>query len=87
MHGYGISVSNSVQGESANMVEKENAGVLFEPENADELVSKLFILKNDKKQYLTIKKCCSSGAVKYDRSVLANKMLDYQSKSSKKVQF
>ena len=75
--GMGIPVLHGVQGESAGIVEQEKAGLLFEPENADELVTKLILLKNDTRQYTTIKKSCFNGATKYDRSKLAQKMLKY----------
>lgn len=74
--GMGIPTLHGVAGESAEIVEKEGAGIVFEPENADQLVESLMLLKNDKQLYRQFRKSCLLGAKNYDRSVLAKKMLD-----------
>lgn len=74
--GMGLPVLHGVAGESAAIVQKESAGVLFEPENSDDLIVKLLELKNNPERYLALQKKCLLGAVKYDRAVLARKMLN-----------
>ena len=74
--GMGIPVLHGVQGESADIVEKEQSGLLFEPENANELVDKLIMLKNNPEQYRKTKDSCLNSAINFDRSILADKMLN-----------
>ena len=45
--GMGLPVLHGVAGESAEIVVQENAGVVFEPENSDDLIEKLLELKNN----------------------------------------
>ncbi|MGE4578794.1 MAG: glycosyltransferase family 4 protein [Desulfuromonadales bacterium] len=73
--GMGIPTLHGVAGESAEIVEREGAGVVFEPENADDLVENLMRLKNNQILYRQFKENCLAGAKNYDRSVLAGKML------------
>jgi len=73
--GMGLPVLHGVAGESAEIVEKEGAGVVFEPENSDDLIEKLLELKNNAEKYRALQKSCLAGAVKYDRGVLAENML------------
>ena len=74
--GMGIPVLHGVAGESAEIVEKEKAGLVFEPENDNELVDKLLKLKEDTDLYEQLKANCVAAALKYDRAVLAGKMLE-----------
>lgn len=74
--GMGIPVLHGVAGESAEIVEREKVGLVFEPENDKELVEKLILLKIDKVQYNQFRGNCLKGAGNYDRSLLAGKMLD-----------
>lgn len=73
--GMGIPTLHGVAGESAEIVEKEGAGLVFAPENSEELVDKLFDLKSDADLYQRLRQNCLAGAGHYDRSVLAQKML------------
>jgi len=73
--GMRIPVVHGVQGESAAIVEQENVGLLFEPENADELVTALLRLNNEDALYEVLRNACASAAPKYNRSVLALNML------------
>ena len=75
--GMGIPVLHGVMGESADIVEKEGAGLLFEPENSDSLCQTLLKLKNDKNLYNNLKNNCLAHAHHYDRKTLAHKMLKY----------
>jgi len=74
--GMGIPVLHGVMGESADIVEKEGAGLLFEPENSDKLCDGLWKLKEDTELSGKLKKNCLASASKYVRKVLAQKMLD-----------
>ncbi|ENO86695.1 glycosyltransferase family 4 protein [Thauera linaloolentis] len=73
--GMGIPVLHGVAGESAAIVEKEQAGIVFEPENADALCEGLVSLAGDPALYERYRGNALSGAQNYDRSVLAKKML------------
>lgn len=73
--GMGIPVLHGVAGESAGIVEKEGAGIVFEPENADALCGGLVKLAEDPALYEQYRNSALAGAKNYDRSVLARKML------------
>ena len=73
--GMGIPVLHGVAGESAGIVEKEGAGIVFEPENADALCDGLARLAADRALYDQYRSNALAGAHNYDRSVLAGRML------------
>lgn len=73
--GMGLPVLHGVAGESADIVRNEKAGIVFEPENAEQLVSLLKLLRQDTESYEGYRSSCLVAAKKYDRSVLANRML------------
>lgn len=73
--GMGIPVLHGVAGESAQIVEKEGAGLLFEPENVEELCVKLRQLKDDSSLYRRLRENGLAAAGKYDRAQLAGRML------------
>ena len=73
--GMGIPVLHGVAGESADIVEREGVGLVFEPENAEALCKKLFQLEHDKVLYDDLHAHCLNAAPKYKRSVLAKEML------------
>lgn len=66
-----------LQGEAQRVVEKYRAGLSFEPENEDDFIEKLRILKRNKEFY----KQCADGCIKlakdYDRKKIAANMLEY----------
>ncbi len=74
--GMGIPVLHGVAGESAEIVDREGAGLVFEPEDSSELVDKLVLLKSDEQLYAHLRENCLVGANKYDRSELAGRMLN-----------
>lgn len=74
--GMGIPTLHGVAGESAEIVEKEGVGLVFEPENSGELVDKLLLFKSDTELYSRLSENCLEGAQNYDRSNLAKKMLN-----------
>ncbi|SCZ85248.1 glycosyltransferase family 4 protein [Nitrosomonas mobilis] len=74
--GMGIPVLHGVAGESAGIVQKEGVGIVFEPENANQLCHGLMALSENKALYDKYRANAMVGARNYDRSVLAGKMLD-----------
>jgi len=73
--GMGIPVLHGVAGESAGIVQKEGAGIVFEPENAEALCKGLVTLADNEIFYQQYKSNALAGALNYDRGVLAGKML------------
>jgi glycosyltransferase involved in cell wall biosynthesis len=69
--GMGIPVLHGVAGESAGIVETERVGLVFEPENAQQLVEGLLRLRADRGLYETYRANCLAAARKYDRKTLA----------------
>lgn len=73
--GMAIPVLHGVEGESAGIVEGEDVGLLFEPENPEALVNCLRRLADDPELFARFKTNGPLGAKRYDRSSLANVML------------
>jgi glycosyltransferase involved in cell wall biosynthesis len=73
--GMGLPVLHGVEGESADIVRDEHAGIPFEPENVDELVAALRRLKDNPAELGQFKASCLKGAQNYDRTNLALKMM------------
>ena len=74
--GMGIPVLHGVDGESARIVEREGAGIVFEPENAAQLVDGLLRLKSDTELLNRFRAASLAAAGHYDRSELALRMLE-----------
>ena len=74
--GMGIPVAYGVLGESANIVEREKIGLVFEPENAQALVDTLLKLKNANNLLGSYKNNALEAAKCYDRKQLAKDMLE-----------
>ncbi|MGJ0308722.1 glycosyltransferase family 4 protein [Aliarcobacter cryaerophilus] len=64
-----------VEGQAAEIIEKYNAGICFEPENEKDFLEKLYILKNNTLKYKFLEEGCKTLALEYDRKKIANKML------------
>jgi len=73
--GMGLPVLHGVEGESADIVRDEHAGIPFEPENVDELVAALRRLKDNPAELDQFRTSCLKGAQNYDRTNLALKMM------------
>ena len=73
--GMGIPVVHGVAGESAEIVEREGVGLLFEPENAEALCDGLLRLVRDRELYQRLRRQCLSAAPRYERTALAINML------------
>lgn len=71
-----IPILHGVQGESAGIVEREDVGLLFEPENPEALIKGLRRLADDSELLARFKANGSEGAQHYDRSFLAAEMLE-----------
>ena len=74
--GMGIPVLHGVSGESAEIVEREDVGLVFEPENVEELCECLLRLERDAELYEKLQSRCIVAARKYDRRTLARQMLE-----------
>ena len=68
-------VSHLKHGLLLEIVNKEEVGLCFEPENVDSLCSVIERLASDEKLYLKLKENGPKAANNYDRSVLAQQML------------
>ena len=73
--GMGIPVLHGVKGESADIVDREGVGIVFEPENPENFVSSLRRLADNPDLLAKLKFNGPVAARRYDRSVLAIKML------------
>ena len=73
--GMGIPVLHGVAGESAEIVEREDVGRPFEPENVDQLVEYLLALERDPELLQHWRQHCLAAAGKYDRAALGHQML------------
>jgi glycosyltransferase involved in cell wall biosynthesis len=74
--GMGIPVLHGVAGESAEIVESEECGQVFEPENVDALCAVILMLKQQPALREKLRKNGLVAAGRYDRHQLARKMLD-----------
>jgi glycosyltransferase involved in cell wall biosynthesis len=74
--GMGLPVLHGVEGESADIVEKTNCGVLFEPGNVGQLIEKLLYLQSEPAFLESLGQNALNSAKKYDRTHLARKMLN-----------
>jgi glycosyltransferase involved in cell wall biosynthesis len=72
--GMGIPVLHGVAGESAEIVRREDVGLVFEPENVEQLVAGLLRLKADDALRARLGAAGLAGATRYDRRALAERM-------------
>jgi len=82
--GMGIPVLHGVEGESAGIVQREGAGLVFEPENAAELAKRLLRLRDDTALRETLCARALKGAQHYDRCTLALRMLEALRKTARR---
>lgn len=73
--GMGLPVLHGVAGESADIVEREGVGIVFEPENVEQLVDGLRRLHDDPALAQRLRERCVAAAGRYDRGALAERML------------
>lgn len=73
--GMGLPVLHGVAGESADIVREEGVGIVFEPENAVQLVDHVRFMQRDRQAYGAYRTQCLEAAKKYDRTTMAMKML------------
>jgi hypothetical protein len=73
--GMGIPVVHGVAGESATLVEREEVGITFEPENAAALVAALLRLRDNPTLRQRLRANALAAAARYDRGSLAARML------------
>jgi glycosyltransferase involved in cell wall biosynthesis len=86
----GLPVLHGVEGESAEIVRDEGVGLLFEPENPEELEAALRTVQNDAELRSALAGRGPVAARKYDRQALASDMLailvDVARRSSKSIE-
>lgn len=75
--GIGIPVLHGVEGESAAIVEREKVGIVFQPENVDELCQRLRYLADDANLRKQLSANGLEAAGRYDRKALAMDMLEH----------
>jgi glycosyltransferase involved in cell wall biosynthesis len=73
--GMGIPLLHGVEGESAEIVESEETGLTFAPEQADQLLKAISTFRKDPVLYRQMQTNCLAAAKKYDRTNLAGRML------------
>jgi hypothetical protein len=73
--GMGLPVLHGVQGESAGILEKEGAGLVFEPENAAALADAILRLRDDEALRKRLSAQALAASARYDRRALALRML------------
>jgi hypothetical protein len=73
--GMGIPILHGVHGESAEIVEREQAGVVFAPENHQDLCDKRQQLRADTDLFNRLRASSLRAAQNYDRAELAKRML------------
>ena len=66
---------HGVAGESAEIVEREGVGLVFERENTEALCDSLLRLKRDRALYARLKTQGLKAAPCYDRTIRAREML------------
>lgn len=74
--GMGLPVLLGVAGESADIVERDGVGIVFEPGNARELCRAVMWLRNDPSARQRLAESCLKAARRYDRRALAMTMLE-----------
>ncbi len=72
----GIPVLHGVLGESAEIVQREGCGLLFEPENPEALVESVLRLARDPEGRKVMSERGRGAAQRYDRRTLAGEMLE-----------
>ena len=73
--GMGLPLLHGVAGESAEIVEREGVGRVFEPENVDQLVQHLLDMQGDAAARDRFRRNGLQAAQRYDRKALALQML------------
>lgn len=74
--GMGIPILHGVSGESADLVKREGVGLVFGSDNADQLLTSLRHLHDSPELLLELRNRCIEAAPNYDRTRLANVMLE-----------
>ena len=64
-----------VEGQAQKIIEEYGAGVCFKPEDEDDFLDKVRLIKEDEKLYKSCLHGCAKLAHNFDRKLLADKML------------
>lgn len=65
-----------VEGQAQEIIEKYGTGVCFKPEDEEDFLAKISLLKEDQDFYQSCLDGCEQLANNFDRKILANKMLN-----------
>jgi len=65
-----------VDGQARELIEKYKCGLFYEPENEEDFLKKLLLIKNDVKLYKKLQEGCKKLAEDFDRKRWAVEMLD-----------
>ena len=71
----GIPVIYGVEGESREIVSRNKLGLMFQPENSNELAEKLVEIKRSRTDLLNFRKNSIKASSKYSRKNLSLRML------------
>ncbi|MDX9768267.1 MAG: glycosyltransferase family 4 protein [Ectothiorhodospiraceae bacterium] len=82
--GMGVPVLLGVAGEAAQIVERNEVGVCFEPENADDLIERMIALAGDAAMLDRLRANCTQASGRFDRRLLAAQMLELLSGVAKR---
>ena len=75
--GVGLPVMMGVpRGEATGIVEEQKCGVLFHPEDADDMAKQVLALSQDTERYEELKRNSLQAAKRFSRETLANKMAE-----------
>jgi glycosyltransferase involved in cell wall biosynthesis len=74
--GMGVPILHGVKGESAEIIERHNAGLLFSPELPNELIDAAQRLMKDASLHARLKRNALKAARTYDRADQASRMID-----------
>ncbi len=64
-----------VEGEAEGIIKRYNSGLCFIPEDKEDFIKKVYMLKTDKKLYAKLQLGCEQMSKEFDRKALADRML------------
>jgi glycosyltransferase involved in cell wall biosynthesis len=65
-----------VEGEAAGIIKRYKSGVSYKPENKEDFLEKIALLKNDRELYAELQEGCVVMAKDFNRKALADRMLE-----------
>jgi len=65
-----------VEGEAEGIIKRYKSGVSYKPENKEDFLEKIALLKNDRELYVELQEGCAVMAKDFNRKALADRMLE-----------